>query len=180
DWHVFKGELNPIFQGTYSSRIELKQWMRNMERQLTTAEKLDALARWLGSAGDDQALWQAWEPVLFNETHDLASGVMTDHVYEDTVRSYQFSERLASEVTQNKWNAIADKIDTRGEGVPVVVFNTLGWPRTDVAEVNVGFTDPGMAGVTVTDAAGQVVPVQLLESARYKDGSLRTVQLAFL
>ena len=25
--------------------------------------------------------WRAWEPALFNVTHDLASGVMTDHVY---------------------------------------------------------------------------------------------------
>ena len=28
DRPVFKGELNPIFQGIYSSRIELKAWMR--------------------------------------------------------------------------------------------------------------------------------------------------------
>ena len=34
DRTVFKGELNPIFQGIYSSRIELKNWMRVMERQL--------------------------------------------------------------------------------------------------------------------------------------------------
>ena len=33
DLPVFRGEFNPIFQGTYSSRIELKAWMR-----LTRAE----------------------------------------------------------------------------------------------------------------------------------------------
>jgi hypothetical protein len=38
DRPVFKGELNPIFQGTYSSRIELKVWMRTMEQKLLTAE----------------------------------------------------------------------------------------------------------------------------------------------
>ena len=43
DRPVFKGELNPIFQGIYSSRIEFKAWMRLMERQLLTAEKLSAL-----------------------------------------------------------------------------------------------------------------------------------------
>ena len=50
DRPVFKGELNPIFQGIYSSRIELKAWMRLMERQLLTAEKLSVLAAWLGLA----------------------------------------------------------------------------------------------------------------------------------
>ncbi|HLJ91680.1 MAG TPA: glycoside hydrolase family 38 C-terminal domain-containing protein [Gemmataceae bacterium] len=180
DWPVFQGELNPIFQGTYSSRIELKQQMRSMEQLLTTAEKLDALARWLGIPGDDQALWQAWEPVLFNLTHDLASGVMTDHVYEDTGRSYQFAERLARERIETKWAAFADRIDTRGEGIPVVVFNTLGWPRTEVADVKVGFPDPGVASAVVTDSTGQAVPVQISEAIHDGDGSLRTVRLAFL
>jgi alpha-mannosidase len=180
DRPVFKGELNPIFQGTYSSRIELKQWMRTMERLLTTAEKFSALASWLGAPHDDPALWQAWEPVLFNETHDLASGVMTDHVYEDTLRSYQFAERLAHELIQLRWNTIADKIDTRGDGIPVVVFNTLGWPRTDIAQISLGFADPSAAGITVIDPAGQVVPAQLLETTRYRDGSLRTARIAFL
>jgi len=63
DRPVFRGELNPIFQGTYSSRIELKAWMRVMERKLVTAETLGAPAHWLGAPFDDAALWRAWEPV---------------------------------------------------------------------------------------------------------------------
>ena len=43
----------------------------------------------------EDELWRAWEPGLFNQTHDIASGVMTDHVYEDTLSSYRFSQRLA-------------------------------------------------------------------------------------
>src|SRR5205823_1875820 len=91
DHPIFKGELNPIFQGTYSSRVELKQSMRMMERLLTNAEKLGVIAQWLGAAPPEQeTLWSAWERVLFNETHDLASGVMTDHVYEDVLRELDF------------------------------------------------------------------------------------------
>jgi alpha-mannosidase len=180
DRPIFQGELNPIFQGTYSSRIELKQWMRTMERLLVTAEKFGALAIWLGGTFDHQALWQAWEPVLFNETHDLASGVMTDHVYDDTVRSYAFAERLANQQIQNTWEVIADKIDTNGEGIPVVVFNTLGWPRTDVAEVNVGSSAPGVLGFTVRDATGRSLPAQIVESTRHANGDMRTARIAFL
>ena len=33
-----KVKLNPIFQGVYSSRIEIKQWYRSLESLLTTAE----------------------------------------------------------------------------------------------------------------------------------------------
>ncbi len=59
DLPVFRGEFNPIFQGTYSSRIELKAWMRLLEQKLITAEKLAALALWLGAATDQATLWRA-------------------------------------------------------------------------------------------------------------------------
>ncbi|MDR3633186.1 MAG: glycoside hydrolase family 38 C-terminal domain-containing protein [Isosphaeraceae bacterium] len=179
-WPVFKGELNPIFQGTYSSRIELKEWMRSNERRLLNAEKLGALAGWLGTPPDRTSLWRAWEPVLFNETHDLASGVMTDHVYDDTVGSHEFSRRLADELAQASWETIAAKIDTRGEGVPVVVFNPLGWTRSDIAEVTVGFDDGKVNGIVLTDDREENVPVQLLETTRYPGGGLQTARLAFV
>jgi len=176
----FRGELNPIFQGTYSSRIELKWWMRDLERRLVTAEKLGVLAGWLGAPADREGLWRAWEPVLFNETHDLASGVMTDHVYDDTVRSYEFAGRLADELIARPWEALAARIDTRGEGTPVVVFNALGWARSDAVEVEVGFDDAGVAGLAVRDPDGREVAAQLVQSSRYGDGGLRSARVAFV
>jgi len=180
DRPVIKGELNPIFQGTYSSRIELKQWTRELERLLATAEELGSLCNWLGVSTDDQAVWRAWEPVLFNQAHDLASGVMTDRVYEDTIRGFEFSKRLADELIEARLNHVLSRIDTRGEGIPIVVFNTLNWPRTDVAEVEVDFTESGVIAVDVLDPAGQPVPVQLVEPQRYSDGGLRQAKITFL
>lgn len=180
DRPVFKGELNPIFQGIYSSRIELKAWMRHMEERLLTAEKLSAIAACLGAPADVKALWSAWEPVLFNETHDLASGVMTDHVYEDTVRGYESAHNRAGEIIDRKWDAVASRIDTRGPGTALVVFNPLGWPRTDAAEVDLGFGEGGVTGIELTDAQGRAVPSQILESTRYWDGGLQTAHIAFI
>jgi alpha-mannosidase len=180
DLPVFRGELNPIFQGTYSSRIELKAWMRSLEAKLVTAEKLGALAQWLGAPFDHAALWRAWEPVLFNETHDLSSGVMTDHVYEDTVRSYEFSNRLADELIDAGWNALTAKVDTRGEGSPVVVFNSLGWTRTDLALVDLGFTRGDVRGIDLRDEQGREVPFQIEESTSDTDGGLKTARIAFI
>ena len=62
---------------------------------------------------------------------------------------------------------IASKIDTRGPGSPVVVFNTLGWPRSDIVEIDVGFGEGGVAASIVTDPDGRTVPAQILESTRY-------------
>ena len=199
---VLTNDFNPIFQGTYSSRIELRQTTRELEHLLLTAEKLSALAELLGgpngSPGNRRVevpssksalrtphsaldpLWRAWEPVLFNQTHDVASGVMTDHVYEDTMRSYEFSKRLAEEMIDARWENIAAHIDTRGEGVPVVVFNPLGWARTDVAEVEIGFAGGRVLGVDLRDEAGKLTPVQLLGADRYSDGGLKRSRIAFV
>ncbi len=180
DLTVFKGELNPLFQGVYTSRIELKEWMRRLERQLLNAEKLGVLAGWLGTSVNPETILNAWEPVLFNETHDLASGVMTDHVYEDTIRSYEYTNRRSSELIDASWNTLASKIDTRGAGAPVVVFNSLGWPRSDLVEVDLGFDEKGAVGVKLTDDAGKPTTVQILDSLRYEDGSLKTARVAFV
>jgi len=211
---VVTNDFNPIFQGTYSSRIELKQTTRNLERLLLTAEKLAALADWLGTpsdeprnsrreeahskirnpkseirtdqslrtsaATDDSMLWRAWEPVLFNQTHDLASGVMTDHVYEDTVRSYDFSQRLAEEILDAGWERLAARIDTRGEGIPVAVFNPLGWSRTDVAEVEIGFSESGVLDIGLVDAVGKPAPLQILRVDRDHDRGITRGRILFI
>jgi alpha-mannosidase len=180
DLPTLRGDFNPIFQGTYSSRIELKQRARNDESLLLTAEKLEALAGWLTNRPNPVADWSAWEPVLFNQTHDLASGTMTDTVYEDTIRGYEFAERLATQKIDTAWDAMTSHIDTRGEGIPIIVFNPLGWPRSDAAEVEVGITETGIKDLGLVDAEGNAVPIQFLSTERYSDGGLKQVRFAFL
>jgi alpha-mannosidase len=180
DRTVFKGELNPIFQGIYSSRIELKEWMRTIERQLLMTEKLGEIAGWLGKPADRAAILAAWEPALFNQTHDLASGVMTDHVYEDTIRGYEYSLHRSNDLIDASWEALTSGIDTRGPGTPIVVFNPLGWARSDVAEVEVGFGEGGATEVDLTGPGGEAVPSQVIEATRYADGGLKTARVAFV
>ena len=177
---VVKGELNPIFQGTYSSRIEIKQRTRELERLLTTAEKLDALLNSLGEATDSKLLWRAWEPMLFNQTHDLMSGVMTDHVFVDTIRSYDFSARLAQEEVNARMEKLTAKMDTQGEGVPLIVFNSLNWSRTDVVFANAGFSQERVFGLKLIDPDGREVPFQITETDRSERGSLIRVKIAFI
>ena len=177
---VIKGEFNPIFQGTYSSRIELKQRTRDLERLLITAEKLGVLARWLGIPTDDDALWQAWEPMLFNQAHDLMSGVMTDHVYEDTIRGYDCSRRIAENELQARLQSLISRIDTRGDGIALVVFNPLGWLRTDVVVANVGFSDDDVMSLKITGPDGQQLPVQILDAEQYSNGALLRARIAFI
>jgi len=183
---VISGELNPVFQGVYSSRIELKQRLRNLERLLTTAEKLSALNVWLGISPHDRDLTRAWEPVLFNEAHDLISGDMVDRVYKDTLRGDDVSQALGEAMVEQNLDALASQIDTRaadsetGEEIPILVFNSLGWPRTDFATARIGFSAPGITSIQLLDPSGRAVPVQRMETTRYPDGGIKDTQIAFI
>ena len=177
---VIVGDLNPVFQGVYSTRIELKRWMRDMERTLTSAEKASVLAG-RTSTSDREAIERAWEPVLFNQTHDLSSGVMLDHVYEDTLAGYRFSKRLGDEILASDLDALLSKVDTQGPGAPLAVFNFLGWDRSDYVEAEVGFSQPKVSGIELEDASGKAVPVQVLTShSNGGDGGLSTATIAFI
>jgi alpha-mannosidase len=177
---VISGELNPIFQGIYSSRIEVKQAMRNMERLLTTAEKLGVMAYALGAPAEREKIETAWEPVLFNQAHDLSSGVMVDKVYDDSMQRYHQARNMAEELVRSSLDYIAARAETSGQGVPVAVFNMLSWPRTDVAEVDISFSDPGVLGFALRDPAGSAIPVQILSALRNDDDGIRQAHIAFI
>ncbi len=179
DRPTFSFDLNPIFQGTYSSRIELHQERRALESLLVSAESLAATAATLGTPPRDVDFERAWEPLLFNQTHDLASGVMTDPVYDDTRRSDAFVRRLGEELRDDAFARVAERIDTRGDGAPVVVWNESSWPRSDVVSVDVA-APPGAAWMEVVDADGHALATQLDSVRRLADGALAQARVSFL
>jgi alpha-mannosidase len=69
---------------------------------------------------------------------------------------------------------LTSQIDT-GTGVPVVVFNTLGWQRSGVTEVSVHMPTSGAEGVTLLDEKNRVVPSQVLST----DAKTNTYQILF-
>ena len=154
-----------------------------MERQLLTAEKLGALAGWLGSPADPAAILAAWEPVLFNETHDLASGVMTDHVYEDTVRSYEYVEPPGRRADRSPRMGRARARDrhpragSAGGRLQPAGMAALGHRRGRGRLRRSGASRAST--VTGSRRPGRC-PCQIVESTRYADGGLKTARVAFI
>ncbi len=173
-------DLNPIFPGTYSSRVELRQTAKAFESRMLDVEQISALSNLEGTPTDNASLWQAWEPVLFNQTHDLGSGTMNDHTYFDTIKSNGFSERLAGDMMTDRWNGLAAHIDTRGEGIPVIVYNPQGWARTDLTSADLFFAETGATGLKILDSEGKEVPYQITSLKKYGDNALLRVKLSFV
>jgi alpha-mannosidase len=172
-------DLNPIFTGSFSSRTELRQVAKGLERDLLHAEELAVLSEWLGAPSNSKDLWEAWEPILFNQTHDLASGTMNDHTYFDTIRQYEVARGMTDNLLASGWKNFAAHIDTSGDGAAIIIFNPQGWLRTDSVDVDVGFTQPQF-GIRVLDPAGRAVPYQATTVEKYGDGALERLKLTFV
>jgi len=177
---IVGGEFNPVGQGIYSSRIELKQVLRHLESQLITAEKLTVIAMLLGKAPNQGALEEAWEAVLFNEEHDPAAGSVVDKVYAQEQGSYERARLTVEEQIRLNFDFISGRVDSSGDGVPVMIFNSLAWQRTDVAQVDIPFSQPGVHGITLFDDKGDSIPIQFLTVLRNDDGGIRQARITFI
>lgn len=177
---VVGGDFNPIYQGCYSARIEVKQRNRFLENLLFSCEELMTLSWLLGARVREENLVKAWEPVLFNQFHDVICGCHTDKVYENTMLRYKYAKALADEQIEENIGFLIDKIDTKGEGIPIVVFNQLAWERTDVVECEVSFTEPEVFSLGLKNFTAAEIPVQIIEEERYSEGGLRTAKIIFV
>jgi len=133
---VWNNELYLQFhRGTYTSHADLKANNRRAEHLMTQAETFAALASQKGFVYPQAELTHAWKKVLFNQQHDILPGTSIREVYEDAAKDYATIFQIGARVRKEALEHWIAHIDTRGEGVPVVVFNPLAWQRTDVADV---------------------------------------------
>lgn len=159
-----KGDIELINHsaGSLTSQAYHKRWVLRNEALADAAEKASVAAAWMGAQSyPQQRLNDAWILALGGHFHDTAAGTATPRSYEyawndDAIVANQFGGVLTS-ATQ----AIASGLDTEGEGVPVVVFNSLNIEREDVVEAKVTFSGAFPKAVRVTDPAGKEVPSQI-------------------
>jgi alpha-mannosidase len=100
----------------------------------------------------------AWEAAIYPD-HGWGGkeGQITDRLFR---KKYEFARDEGREVLTDALTGIATRVKTRPEkGAPLIVFNSLSWPRTDPATALV---TPRTAVFRLVDAAGADVPYQLL------------------
>lgn len=179
---TIKGEFNPIFRGTYTTRIEIKKRNRRCENLYLDAEKLATIAYMLGASYPKEDLDKALKLILTNQFHDAINGEVNDIVYEIIMKNFDLIEDLCNKVTEKSLSYIVSKINTKSDikGIPIVIFNTLSWSRTDIISIKVAFSNPRVKDVRVLDYQGKQVPHQVVKTFRNPDGSLEVVELLFL
>jgi alpha-mannosidase len=139
--------------------------MRDSEEWVLDAEKYASLA-WLdGQKYPADELTAAWKHVLFNQFHDLAAGSGIAIIYKDAQKDYDQVRWATNEVSGKSLATLTARVDTRAEkGVPVIVYNSLGWQRGGLVEVAVQMPGSSTEGLTLLDEKNHVVPSQVISS----------------
>jgi alpha-mannosidase len=173
DLAVVRSELNPVFPGCYTTQASTKRDNRRGESLLVEAEKFSALAV-AGGFRDyypERDLDEAWKIILRNQFHDILAGSSIGPVYDETAQFYREAFTRGRRALDFSLETIANGVDTRGEGVPVVVFNSLAWERTEPVTVEIPFAGP----FRIVDSRGGDTPYQAVSGGGGSSRNLRRV-----
>lgn len=155
-------ELTKHSAGSLTSQAYQKRWLRKEELLAEAAEEASLAAEWLGARPYPlQRLNDAWTLQMGGHFHDLAAGTASPRSYEfawndDVIALNQFAGVLT-----NATEAVAAGLNTEAQGVPVVVFNSLGIPREDVVEATLEFPGGIPDAVHVVGPDGKESPAQI-------------------
>jgi alpha-mannosidase len=168
---TWKSELYfEYHRGVMTTQANHKRNMRESSIWTLNAEKWASLA-WLdGKSYPAAELTEDWKKVLFNQFHDLAAGSGIGVIYKDAQKDYDVVRWSTNEISSGALRTVAERVNTAGEGIPVLVFNPLGWERSGEISVHLD------SGKPVTSAVG----AQIIETKTDPETGASDVRLHVL
>lgn len=161
---AYNSELLMATHGTgcYTSQAAMKRWNRENEQLGDAAERISVVADWLGGAGYPKAkLTEAWTRFLWHQFHDDLTGTSLPTAYLFSWNDENISLNQFAEVMTNATGAVTRALDTRAQGIPLVVVNPLSIAREDIVTAQVTFPHGVPKAVRIFTPAGVEVPAQL-------------------
>lgn len=150
--------------GSLTSQAYMKRWNQKNELLADAAEKASVAAHLLGAAPYPRAkLNHAWELVLGAQFHDILPGTSLPRAYEYSWNDEVIAMNSFAAVLQNAVGAVARALDTRTDGLPLIVYNPLSIEREDVVEIDTDLPT-GLSSPQVCLPDGVRVPTQILSS----------------
>lgn len=165
----YDGELLMDVHGTgcYTSQAAMKLYNRQNELLGDAAERASVAAELLGCLDYPSGLLtDAWRRFIFHQFHDDLTGTSIPRAYEFSWNDELLSLKQFSNTVTSAVGAVASRLDTRTKGVPVIMYNPLGYEVEDIVRISVPAAMQA-ASIEVYNPQGDLVPVQKLP---YGDG----------
>lgn len=143
-------------RGVHTTKARLKKLNRRCEFLFRNAELWSAFS---SRPYPRAELEKGWKEVLNNQFHDSLPGSHITPVYADLLEAYDRAGDIGGTALTHALKDIAARVDTRGKGRPVVVFNGREWARDTVARL-----DWPEGDWHVTGPDGKEVPSQFIHN----------------
>jgi len=163
----YEGELTMKTHGVgcYTSQAAMKRFNRENELLADSAERAGVAAKlFAGRDYPGDRLRAAWIRVLWHQFHDDLTGTCIPQAYQFSWNDELVSANQFAGVLTSSTSAIAENLDTRAQGIPLVVYNPLSTVRRDPVEATVEFKAAAPAAIRVIDrVTGRAALTQVLE-----------------
>lgn len=155
---------------------------REASKTLPAAEKFLSVANTLDPIKAPypfKELDEAWQAKIYPDHgwggHD---GDITDDLFKaQFVKSLAMGTKLLNKGT----DFIANRIKTKESlGIPVVLFNSLSWERTDPVTISVNFSKGKAKSVAIITSKKEKVASQLVKAEYFDDGSIKSADITFI
>ncbi|MBI4680050.1 MAG: hypothetical protein HY753_02260, partial [Nitrospirae bacterium] len=174
------GEIPSWWDGTQSLGNDTYLLSRRTDGKLRSAETLSTIASIINPSFHYPGIGldMAWKTRLWVHDHSWGGnhGEVGNAVKLQKIRD---AFEIAEDVLHTAIESLASRIKFKGMGVPIVVFNPLGWERRDIVQCHVHLLKNGFKNLMLKDIEGKDVPLQLISSTRTPDGSLVDAVLLF-
>ncbi len=167
DLPVVADELQFHAVGCYSANSALKRTHRQAECALLTAERMAVMADlWADMSPPQEDLRELWHDVCFNQFHDILGGCSIKEAEDEAIMAFGRVILGAREIINDAGRAIAARIDTRGPGGAVILFNPFPYTTTQYVEYEpwTGWQNWGKENWSLVDEEGRPVVHQVVEA----------------
>jgi len=129
---VLSVDFNPQYSGTYTSRIEIKQFNRKLENRIYLLEILNTLASFENFSFKEYEgkLDEIIYILLFNQFHDIICGSILDTGYYEVMEKYKTAERISEDIFEKFLSGL-----TQEDKNSIAIWNSCSFPRKEVAIV---------------------------------------------
>ncbi len=165
---VVNQELNPVFDGCYTSHAEVKQLNRHAEYTTGSAEAVATVASLFGYAYPHEAFKQNWTDICFNHHHDTLPGSGIHAPYERTKTVLGRVLADDRDIETRALETLSIRQTPYADGISLMVFNPSGWARSGMVRtwlVTSGWSGRGLdtKNCVADDPTGKSVPVKELD-----------------
>jgi alpha-mannosidase len=154
---------------------------REGSRLLTAAEKFATFDAIESGSFDDYpqaAFTRAWENAIYPD-HGWGGkhGDMTDRTFRTV---YETARSIASDILRKSMTNIASRINFSKEAIPVTVFNTLSWERTDIVKFTLDVEGNPENSFRLIDQDGNEIPYQLIDEHQINSNRDEVITFLFV